>query len=348
MLDRLRVRQFRNIRQADLTLAPGVNWLVGANAAGKTAVVEAVYCLSRGRSFRGKRHGPLALRGTEGARVEGWFSADDGARSAVEWTLRLGSGIERVPPLGECSHPVRLICDATHALVEGEPSLRRRFLDWNVSLSMPGAIDVLGRFRRISAQRNAWLRAGGRGRPVWDQPYASALSQVFALRRRFLARLDERFQTVAQVWGSLAGLKVDWDGPDADAIGLATRLDEMRQGDRERGFTYLGASRSDFVFRYEGVRWAGSRGQGKVVGVLLQIAAEDVVSRERGARAIWLVDDLDAELTSEWSGRLLTLLREHSDQMLVTALPGKMAPAKDEPVADTMFHVEHGAVRTAG
>jgi recombinational DNA repair ATPase RecF len=93
------------------------------------------------------------------------------------------------------------------------------------------------------------------------------------------------------------------------------------------------------------VRWSGSRGQGKVVGVLLQIAAEEVVAEATTARAVWLVDDLDAELSMDWSSRLLTILSDHAEQMLVTSLPGKIAPKEGEGVADRMFHVEHGAVR---
>jgi DNA replication and repair protein RecF len=344
LIERLRIRRFRNLADIELVPGSGVSWLVGANASGKTALLEAIYCLSRGRSFRGKRHGPLVMRGATGARVEGLVERA-GLRRTIEWSIGVRGGAERGPPVSEFQLPVRLICESTHALVEGEPSLRRRFLDWNLGLSEQDAVQVFSRFRRAAAQRNAWLRAGGRGRAIWDRAYADTLAELLERRLGMLARLDDGLQRLVRGTGWFEELSVDWEGPDADALAILTKLEAMRDADRERGFTYLGASRCDFALRSDGSRWVGSRGQGKVAGTLLQLAADQVVSEATGASSVWLVDDIEAELGADWVVRLLEMLRQHGRQMVVTSLPGKAALRDGRCAEDQMFHVEQGRLK---
>lgn len=346
LIERLRIRRFRNLADVEILPDSGVSWLVGANASGKTALLEAVYCLSRGRSFRGKRHGPLVMRGSNDARVQGQVLAE-GLSRMLDLRFGVGAGAEREPALSEVHLPVRLICETTHALVDGEPSLRRRFLDWNLGLVEPDARGLFARFRRVAAQRNAWLRAGGFAKAVWDRAYAESLSALLERRLRLITQLDQGFHRLASSSGWFDDLSLHWEGPAADAREIEAKLEAMLEADRERGFTYLGASRGDFCFRANGMRWAGSRGQGKVVGTLLQMAADSAVSEASGAQSVWLVDDIDAELGSDWVVRLLETLRTQGRQMLVTALPGKAVLEDGWRMGDQMFHVEQGSV-TAG
>jgi DNA replication and repair protein RecF len=283
------------------------------------------------------------MRGTSGVRVEGWF-VDRCGREQIDWSIRPGRGMERTPVLPAGHHPVRLICEATQTLIEGEPSVRRRFLDWNLRLWDPEAPILFSRFRRIAAQRNAWLRSGAKGRAVWDASYAAALSGIFALRLRLLAKLQESLQGLARESGWFQDVTLVWEGPKADEEQLLGQLERMRAADRERGFTYLGDSRCDVVFKAQGERWTGSRGQCKVLGILLQIASERIVVSQSGVSSIWLVDDLDAELAPDWTAQLLTILRAEGEQLLITSLPGKATLANARVAEEQMFHVEQGTL----
>jgi recombinational DNA repair ATPase RecF len=120
---------------------------------------------------------------------------------------------------------------------------------------------------------------------------------------------------------------------------LVGRLREAREADVQRGFTSVSGSRDDFRLLQGGRRWVGSRGESKVVGVLLQLAGQAVVEESGGPSAVWLVDDLAAELSDESCHRLFAAIQQRAPQVLLTALPGK-APRSFA----SMFHVEQGAV----
>lgn len=343
VLERVIIRGLRNLSVVEISPSSGVNWVVGENAAGKTAILEAIYCLSRWRSFRGRRFGPLISQGCKEAEVKGWLSGTFSPQS-TSWRI-FGSDRPRVDAVGQSKRfAVRLICESTHLLVEGDPSVRRRFVDWNVLLWEPEGVGTLRSFARAAAQRNAWLKGGGIGKPVWDLAYAEKLSELLHRRVRFFDELCRAFTRLTKTAEWFQHLEPFWRGLDPSPDRLLDRLGEMRAQDRLRGFTYLGPSRWDFAFRCKERIWAGSRGEGKVLGVFLQLAAESVVAGATGQNSIWLVDDLDAELSSRWSSRVLGLIKSLGQQVFVTGLPGKSFPENAVCRDDAMFHVEHGVV----
>jgi len=331
---------------ADVALGPGLTVLAGPNGAGKTAFLESVYLLSRGRSFRGRRFGSLVQHGERCARVEGWMD-DEGVTERLVWESRASgdgaeSGAKGDGPGVGLSHrlQVRLVSEATHTLVEGEPSIRRRFVDWNVFHVEPGFGALRARYRRVGAQRNAWLRAGGKGHPVWDRPYAQVLAELAAARAGFVRSMATAVEALTAEIGWYEELGLEWRTAVGDADETLERLRGARDADVQRGFSGVGPSRDDLRVNLGGRRWVGSRGETKIVGVLLQLAAQAVVQSVTGRHAVWLVDDLSAELGDDASARLADILTQRADQVILTALPGR------QPLRwRAMFHVEQGAVQ---
>jgi len=237
---------------------------------------------------------------------------------------------------------IRLISDATHTLVEGEPGMRRRFIDWNLFHVEPRFASIRGRLRRLAAQRAAWLKSGARGHAIWDRPYAEALCDLARARQRFSQSLAAGFGELTRDVDWFSDLALHWRSGVGSLGEVLDRLEQTRESDAARGFTGLGASRDDFAFIQDGRRWVGSRGETKVVGSLLQLAAQQVVEAAGNNSAVWLVDDLAAELADDSQQRLFEILQAGAMQILLTALPDR-APAADGPV----FHVEQGRVTPA-
>jgi len=346
LLHRLRVRGLRNLRSVDMQLCSAITVLQGGNGAGKTAILEAVYLLSRGRSFRGRRLGPLVTYGERSACVEGWLERG-GAIERIHWENHRpagpgeGTGYSKEGQGSSRRRPflVRLVCDATPALVEGEPSMRRRFVDWNLFHVEPRFGEWRAGFRRVASQRNAWLRAGARGPAVWDRAYAEGMAQIEAARQGFADLLSDSFSTLTADIEWFQGLRLEWRSGLGNVEENLSRLEDARATDRRRGFTALGLSRDDLAITADGHRWAGSRGEAKIVGVLLQLAAQRIVDSQSALPALWLVDDLSAELADASSDRLLGIISAEAPQLIATALPGRVFQS-----VGSLFHVEQGIV----
>ncbi|MCU0832846.1 MAG: DNA replication and repair protein RecF [Chromatiaceae bacterium] len=341
-LENLKAQRLRAISEAELSLSPGVNWIVGGNAAGKTTLLEAVFLLGRGKSFRGARYGGLVQHGHE----EAWIEADVvhglrrrriGVKKSREGTVWWENGVRRcgVDDLGVRVH-VRMIGENAQRLVEGDPGLRRWFVDWNLFHVEPGYGELLSDFRRALGQRNAWLQEGGRGRPVWDAPYVAAAEALSRARRSFVEALAGAIGNLPSQCGLGAVLVADLSQGWPCGESLAARLEQALPSDVARGYTWYGPARADLSVRLEGRRALGSRGENKMTVAVLQLAAQRIWA-EKGIECVWLIDDLASELSREGTAALWDSITRSGSQVLATALEPPAFPG-------AVFHVKRGRV----
>ena len=155
-LSRIRITTFRCLRDVELELHPRRNYIFGPNGAGKTSLLEAVFVLGRGRSFRTRQMRRLVQHGSDGFAVYGEVRRRQGdatPRASAYRAGRLEKKIDGEPATGMAELaallPVHAIDPSMHALVEGGPSERRRFLDWGVFHVEPGYLDAWKRYRRV-------------------------------------------------------------------------------------------------------------------------------------------------------------------------------------------------------
>lgn len=239
---------------------------------------------------------------------------------------------------------VRFLGGGTYSLVDGDPALRRRFLDWTVFHVEPRAGHLFSTLRRTLAQRNAWLRAGGRGRNVWDEPYAEHLALLWQSRESLANTIDGHLKDFTERIVELDPIGFRWRGAMTDPVAVLNRLADALKEDVARGFTYLSPSRAGSVFELGGDPWVGSRGESKAVGMGLQVAAQRAVEEATGERTLMLLDDPQAELGRRLCGRVLRECLCWSDQVIATHLDSG-SPDPSEP--GTMFHVKQGALSPA-
>ena len=169
-LDRLVVTDFRNIARAELQPAPRLTVLCGANGQGKTNLLEAIWLLTGGKSFRGARDAELIRRGAEFSVLEAQLSADGrdqqarltvGAKGTQKpgRTVRL-NGADRGRAASIAGTFTAVVFDPNHlSLVKGGPEGRRRFLDAALCQLYPGYLAASRRYLRVVAQKNALLKA---------------------------------------------------------------------------------------------------------------------------------------------------------------------------------------------
>jgi DNA replication and repair protein RecF len=345
-LTELRVENLRCVEQASLEFSPELNVISGENGAGKTSILEAIFLLGRGRSFRTRlsekliRHGQSRL--TVFGRTDGGSPQAAGVEVSRAGTRARINGQDAESLLALSSVlPVQSIDPEIHKLIDQGPERRRRWLDWLVFHVEPTFGTHWARYQRALKQRNAALRTGGET-ATWDAPlleYGEGLSHA---RQKALDRLEPY---LSALFGRFAGLDVSvtfFSGWAHDqSLGDALRLSSDR--DRERGTTTVGAHRADVILRLRNrsARETLSRGQQKLTAVAMIVAQMKLLKAELGMHAALLLDDPAAELDARNLSLLFDELASLRCQMIATSLTPETALFQ---APSATFHVEHGRV----
>lgn len=350
-----------NLRQFDQLLfepGPRLNVFCGANAAGKTTVLEAAYLACRADSFRARKLDEVIQETRAFANIS-MFSQADTASLPVNWRLHLRKGEVEIQRFEQPSSrkelalasPATLVDRHLHRIFEDGPAYRRRYLDWGLFYVEPSFFNHWRRYERALRQRNSALRSQASNKLVqaWDTELLTAATAIQGFRqshirvleieaRKWLSELLDTEQFEFQ-------LSSGWD----EKIGLEAALAAGLIGDRKAGFTHSGPHRAELRIRFEqkDVRRFTSRGQQKMLSVAMALAQASLVSAElSGAAPVILLDDLEAELSKDWQARLIAALQNYPGQCLLTSLEwSDCLLSGSGPRAEcALFHVEHGVV----
>jgi len=352
-LAELSVENLRCIEKTELELAAGTNLVFGANGAGKTSLLEAVFLLGRGRSFRTRLNERLIRHGQSVARAIGRLNSEPQSRRlGVEvrrGTASKGGTVGRldgadVRSLADLAvaFPVQAMDPDAHKLIEDSATRRRRWLDWVVFHVEPGFTGLWVRYQRALQQRNAALRSGRQEYTVWDPELARDGEAMTTARERVVMALHPYW---ADVSAELTGVDItlDFHGGWDRQSSLTDSLLASGRRDQERRTTHLGPHRADVVLRVKGrpAREVLSRGQQKLAAVALHLCQLEYLKAEFGLRPTLLLDDPSAELDQDRLGRFIQRIRALETQTIVAVLD------RDTRLFGTperVFHVEQGRV----
>jgi DNA replication and repair protein RecF len=349
-LAELAVDDLRCIRRAEMRLHPCHNLIWGANAAGKTSVLEALFILGRGRSFRTRSSEKLIRHGADRLVV---FGRTEGppSRSLGVGVSRDGGTEARIDAaparsLAELSSAfaVQVIEPGTHRLVEEGANRRRRWMDWAVFHVEPTFIDAWSLYTRALKQRNAALRTSPVHADVWDPELVRWGEVIAESRRRFVERLIPVWQPMVHELTDGLGVDLHYARGWNAELQLLEALQSSRERDSHRGLTHVGPHRADVVLKIRGsglARDVLSRGQQKLVAVALTLAQLKLIRELTSEAPTLLLDDPAAELDAERLRRFVAMIAELRCQLVVTALHGN-TEVFSQP--DRVFHVEQGGV----
>jgi DNA replication and repair protein RecF len=327
-LQRVQVSDFRCLHSAELEFDPKFTLISGPNASGKTSVLESIYVLGRGRSFRTRRLDNLIRLGANRFVIYGEAGAERRTGLGIEGSalgMRAKMGGDRVASLAELAAvlPVQIIDPEVHRLIEEGPSRRRRFLDWGVFHVEHSFVEKWQQYQLVLKQRNAALKARQPAAAVsaWDIDLVRLGVSIHEARALYVDQLAPVASDIAK---RLLGLQLSMSyrsGWSRD-LSLGEALKASWIHDQDAGVTQVGPQRAEITFRLDGapVKDRISRGQQKLLASSLLMAQLSLFPNDAQIRPTLLLDDPAAELDGE---RLLGLIREvtmQSVQLVVTSL----------------------------
>jgi DNA replication and repair protein RecF len=373
----LELVDFRNYPRVVVDLEPGACVLVGRNGQGKTNLVEALGYVATLGSHRVATDGPLVRVGASRAVVR-TAVVHDARELLVELQIEPGKanrarlGRSPLTRVRDVLGALRMVLFAPEdlALVRGDPSERRRYLDELLTLRQPRYAGVRGDYDRVLKQRNALLRTSYLARrtggsrsdlstlDVWDVHLARHGAELLAGRLELCAALAplvaKAYDAVSDGRGAVqVSYAPSWtDGPampgksvdELEEI-LREALRASRASEVERGVTLVGPHRDEVTLMLGEVPVKGyaSHGESWSYALALRLAAYDLL-RSDGIEPVLALDDVFAELDAGRRERLAELVSDAS-QTLVTCAVEADVPAA---LRGARYEVGNGEVRRVG
>ena len=365
----LTLRSYRSYETLHLAFDPGVQIFLGANAQGKTNIIEALYYAAFGRSHRTSSDAELIRVGADGAYIGLSFRRHD-VPGELSFTFARGAR-RRITYAGESLRqrdlvgilPMVLFSPEDLFLVKGAPALRRRYLDAELSQASPAYYGELLRYTRILKQRNAVLKdirerlAAPDDLSPWDAQLArsaayivtrriAAVAQLGALSARVQAVLaaGEELALAYEIAGAGGEDFAEDDMTESLHVWYNKMLCEGRARDIARAATGVGPHLDDLVLRVGGMslRSYGSQGQQRTGALALKLAELFYLQENIGEAPILLLDDVMSELDADRRRALLDFIRHEHIQTFITATDAAYFPAER---MGTYRYVEAGTVR---
>ena len=361
ILERIEAENVRNIAHARVDLCPGLNVLSGANGAGKTALLEAVHLIIRGRSFRTRpietmiRNGQdaLTVRAIIRDRVRGQSQAGLTKDRKKNTRLRLdGVVVTNVSAIAALL-PIQLLLPDLADLVFGAPSVRRQWIDWGTFHVKHDYLSTLRAYLRSVRQRNGALRAGdSEAIRLWGEQAGELGELVTEARQQYVDTISAQLAVTMATLSPELKIALHHD-PGWRGESLAKELGLHTPRDVKLGSTQAGPHRGDLRIEIvpkskqttsQAAAQVLSRGQGKVVASAMKLVQAQHLLSEMDKPSLFLIDDAGAELDEEHRGRFFGVLRDLNYQILATTTDSGWLTRGYPANRTALFHVEQGHI----
>ncbi|MDI6601540.1 MAG: DNA replication/repair protein RecF [Thermoanaerobacteraceae bacterium] len=329
----IELNNYRNFKHFILNLDMGINIILGKNAAGKTNILESIYLLSRGKSFRTSRLNELINHeennffvGIRALRKSGEFLARFGYSDDGKKQIKInGMDIGKISELLGNIYTILFTPEDLY-IVKGNPEQRRNFIDEALLQLRPNYTYDLMRYYRVLKQRNNLLKNIAKKPSLrytlnsWDEQITEYGIKLASMRSRFV---DILASTAAEIHKNLSG------GEKLDIkymVNFGNNIDSYRDLMRESidrdiayGLTTIGPHRDDIKILLDGrnVKSFSSQGQQRTIALSLKLSEIRIIQDEIGESPIFLLDDVFSELDDDRKGYILENI--NGIQSIITA-----------------------------
>ncbi len=323
----IKLVNFRNHSTYQLDCTDKTSLILGENGSGKTSVLEAIYILTRGKSFRAT-DADIIKRGTEFYRAELEYYNGESSIVTYDGTTKtfniIGHKSRRLP--AKHRHPVVLFQPSDLNLIDHAPSRRRDYFDRIFSQFDDAYASSLSRYNKALRQRNELLKKDTTTSDTvfsWNILLAKYGTDLFTYRQKFIQEINSRF---TDIYRSIAEntdevtITYKTDVSSADDNKYLAILEANFQKDHYLGHTSFGVHRDDYIFEFNHTLADGSasRGESRSVILALKFIEADLIFAKLSERPIILLDDVFSELDPT---RRKCLIKNFKDnQVIITSV----------------------------
>jgi DNA replication and repair protein RecF len=351
---------FRNFNTLSLNLRENLNIFSGANAQGKTNLLESIYLCATGRSQRTSLLKELIQFGSDSAHIK--LTVRAGAANRIDLHLRKnekkgvainGVAIKNIGDLFGVLYVV-IFSPEDLNLIKSGPADRRRFMDMELCQLSKVYYYEIQQYVKALKQRNNLLKkiesAGGQLRdtlPVWDENLAAHGVKIIEHRKKFIESMSLLAgEKHAAITGGKEKLEIIYK-PNVAAEDFAEKLAKNIRRDIQLGSSSIGVHKDDLLFLVNGSdgRVYGSQGQQRTAALSVKLAEIELIKKEKKLLPVLLLDDVMSELDESRQTYLVKKITEV--QSLITCT-GAEDFLKRAGSANTVFRVINGTIFNEG
>ena len=330
LIKTIRVQNVRAHKDFSIQVAPSATVIVGANGAGKTSLIEALYVALQGSSFKSSDK-DIVKHGATWYRVDASLS-EDGTRT-VKFDSEKAAGRKQFIIDGKTHYrlgqaqkfPVVLFEPDDLRLLGGSPARRRQFID-----RLIGQIDskyalAVRRYERALKQRNTLLKHPNVSEEslfAWNVTLGEYGSYIISQRLKFVSEIDKQLGGIYQTISGVAdAVGVRYSHTHADtAQKLLSDLHAHKERDRLMGYTSVGPHRHDIIFEFNGALAVDVASRGEIRSIILALKFIEVRITEEflDIKPLILLDDVFSELDEARQKNLVTEFTDH--QIIITSV----------------------------
>lgn len=338
-IDSIKLNNFRNYENANISLKDGINFIVGKNAQGKTNLLESVYLLSVGKSPKNSKDKQIIKFGADKSRVEINFSTREGNKTIQMLLDRFNKKSIRINNLNvlKIAELVGVLSAVYFSpdelkLIKEVPEDRRRFLDVSISQFDKAYLYDIIKYDKILKQRNTILKSNSSKETKLEElklftpQLIDTAEQIIIKRVKFIENLKNIAKNIHKTITNSENLEIFYSF-DISFKSIKEQLNELFEKnidkELELGYTCFGPHRDDIIFKINDLdcKYYASQGQQRTVALVVKLALMEVIKSHIGEYPILLLDDVLSELDYSRQNKMLELTKKYQTLITCTSIP---------------------------
>jgi len=338
IIKNIKLKNFRNYENLDFVLNNRLNIIIGNNAQGKTNILESIYFLSLTKSFFAVNDKVVIKKNCLYARIDGIITSNNGCNNLSILVNNCGKylkiGNKEIKKSSDYLGYLKVILfspDNIRLLKEG-PSIRRRFLNIEISQLSKRYILILNQFNDLLKQRNEYLKnirnslVDKNYMLILNQKFAELAYQIYNFRNDFIVEINKRIKDIYKSIINIDNIEIKYitdiklNDKETMINEIIDRLDRNYDKEILYGSTLIGPQRDDFCILLNGndISSYGSQGQMRIAILSVKLSEIDIIFNKFGEYPVILLDDIFSELDVDKKNKLIKYLNCDKQVIITT------------------------------